>query len=115
MENVVQFPTKAVRDWASLERTLKDLLGQAGVSQACKDRITERMKAFWEQLDPKMDLAFDVRATPPVDAAQLHAILWGVSDTIGEKCGTQLQAFTNSLFIERFYREVEACTEVGIL
>lgn len=111
-ENLVQFPTKAVRDWATLERSLRPAFLEAGLSEAAEDRLLQVMKEFYEGvLSADLDLtipAFSVEhANPETLAAAIKAHF---SAALEE----QLHAFTNRLFIDRLKREMDFIHELGL-
>jgi hypothetical protein len=113
MENVVQFPTKDVRDWAIIERAMKESFASNGnVSSAVQTRLIERMKAFYEMVDPRLQISIDLATeVPPAAATALHAEIGSKLEAI---LNTQLQAYTKRLCIERLNHEIDVCRELGI-
>ena len=114
MDNVINFPTEFVRDWASIEREMMHQLTIAGASPQIKERLSERMKAFYELI--QTDFNFSVE-TPHSDipADKLNAICTAVSEHISASLAKRLHAYTHALFVERFDRELEACREIGLV
>lgn len=49
MANIIEFPTKAVQDWAVVERTLRHIMGDAGASNVLIDIVVERMKVAFDE------------------------------------------------------------------
>jgi len=49
MGQVVNFPTKSVRDWAEIERSIRDVLDSALAPPKMIDAVIARMKASFDQ------------------------------------------------------------------
>jgi hypothetical protein len=47
MSEIIEFPTKQVRDWAVIERSLVPILRKANVSVDAENELLDRMKNFW--------------------------------------------------------------------
>lgn len=101
MDNVVNFPTKSVRDWLIIEKAMYEALESAPVATSVKGRLVDRMKAFYEFA--KKDFDISVQATFPVSLtkSQTDAISAEIGEKIGAAFGEQLQAFTSKLCVER--------------
>lgn len=114
MAEIVNFPTKAVRDWAVIEREMRSALSQTDFSQQAQARITERMKSFYETLDP--NLTFSVRAEFPrfISTEGVSALCADISEKIGATISEGLKAFTNRLFIDRLDVEIDLCRALGL-
>jgi hypothetical protein len=99
MKNVVNFPTRPIRDWVLFERTIREEGAKAGIPSEVQTRVIEKLKPFYEALDFDLDLSISV--------------------SIGQKLSTasseQLESFKSKLLVERVQREVDACREIGIL
>ena len=46
MDNIIEFPTKSVRDWDTIEKSMLAELIKGDISQDVQDRLIENMKAF---------------------------------------------------------------------
>lgn len=112
-DNIISFPTKAVRDWLIIERELLTQLSRNGFPESIHERICTRLKAFYEFCDPKIkfDLHLDTRV-PAEAAVSLHSEL---GSKIGLALDDQLQAFTKRLVIERLNYEIDTCRELGLI
>lgn len=114
MENIVNFPTKSVRDWLIIERALYDALKQAPVSASVEQRLVEKMKSFYQIMQRDFNFAIQP-IEAPLPQAQLNAICSDIGKKMSVALNEQIHAFTNEIFFERFNREVEVCREIGIL
>ncbi|MGD0764227.1 MAG: hypothetical protein ABR929_13745 [Roseiarcus sp.] len=114
MAEIVNFPTKSVRDWLIVERALNDILSQARVSPAAHARIIDRMKAFYSTLDN--DFTFSVNASFPhnITEAQAASLVSQIGEKLVVDLSEQLHAFTYKLFVERLNVEAELCGALGV-
>lgn len=107
MENIIVFPTKSIRDWVIVERSMRDAFATANIPEQVHKTVIERMKSFWNILDFDLNLSFDVNLSDPY--------LPQMTDNIRIVLKEQINAFTSRLFLERFMREIDACHELGLL
>lgn len=114
MNNIIDFPAKSIRDWVIIERALNDALKAAGMPPQVQKRLIEKMKDFHPILDRDFDFSIP---TPPINlpADQVNAMCATIGGKLRVALKEQLNAFTQALFIERLYREIEACREIGLL
>lgn len=115
--NVVDFPSKDVRDWAIIERSLRDSLRRANASAAAEQRIVFAMKQFHNILDPQFqftipDFSFEIDGT--MSAEQKGTFRARLEEKISKASGEILQSFTKTLFVERLSREIEFCRELRL-
>src|SRR5262245_43140834 len=73
MDNVVNFPSKTVRDWVVIERELILQLQNAGAPPSVRDRLVEKMKAFRPILDRDFDISVP---TPPIRFPLIKRLLF---------------------------------------
>lgn len=115
MENVVEFPTKSVRDWLLIERTMAAEFTKLGLSEAIKERLSENMKAFYKVMDHDFRFSFDAELPSTISKDQARAIFSSIGNKTSVVLGEQIHAFTNKLFFDRLHREIEVCGELGLL
>ncbi len=115
MDNIINFPTKSVRDWLVIERAMKEALEKSAAPPTAQERIVQRMKAFYDLLDPDLNFSIPVQFPGTISNEETLAISTQVSERASSLISEKLQAFTNSLFIERLYREIDACKEARLL
>jgi hypothetical protein len=114
MENVVNFPTKSVRDKLIIERAMKEALEKTVLSESARTRIVENMKVFYEVLEFPFNFSVPISFPGSIPKDQRDAICSQVGEKIGAVSSEQLQAFTNKLFFNRLYYEIDVCGELGI-
>lgn len=112
--NIVNFPIKSVRDWLMIEREMKEIFLKGGVSSSVQARLIEKMKSFYELLDVEFNSSIDIVFPSILSREQTMAICSDISQKIGAASSEQLKAFTNKLFIDRLYREIDMCRELGL-
>jgi hypothetical protein len=114
MASIIEFPTKAVRDWAIIERTTIDELKQLRVSPTVENRVIEQMKKTYDLLD---DFSFSAPIEFPgsIPADQIAILCAGISDKISEAIKEHLHALANRILIDRLNREMQVCQELGLI
>lgn len=114
-DNIFQFPTKSVRDWAIIEREMKVQLDGRRCPEAVQDRLIRSMEAFYKTLE--VDMNFSINAELPTSIG--HDLATEIRASIGSDIGKQtseiLQAFTNKLWVDRLNREIDFCREMGLI
>jgi hypothetical protein len=111
---VINFPTKTVRDWLIIERAMNESLLETQLSPPAQARLVERMKSFYETL--QLDFNFTIKAEFPdlLSREQIGAVCMQVSEKVGMAAAEKLQAFTNKLFFDRLAVEIDLCLALGI-
>ena len=84
MKNVLNFPTKTVRDWLIIEREMKIELPKLGLSSASQFRVISRMKVFFEILNFELDYSFSIEWPTSLSRDQITSITSTLSSAIGE-------------------------------
>jgi hypothetical protein len=114
MTNIVNFPTKPVRDWVVIERSMRKELSRLGFPENVQERITERMQDFYTLLDVDFNYSIDAKF-PRLTPEEVSSICSDIAAKVGTIQSKKLQAFTDKLFTERLHREIDSCREVGML
>jgi hypothetical protein len=111
---LINFPTKTVRDWLIIERAMNESLLESRLSPPAQARLVERMKAFYETL--QLDFNFTINAEFPssLSQEQIGAICMQIGEKAGMTATEKLQAFTNKLFFDRLTVEIDLCFALGI-
>ena len=112
---VVQFPSKSVREWTTIERSMVEALEECGVSEQAKKLIVANMKEFWETLKHPFDYTIQIALPGKISPEEADVIRQDIATKVGSAHSERLQAFTNKLFIERVKREARFYNELGIL
>lgn len=105
MTNIIQFPTKSVRDWAVMERAIRKVLTEAGASSEIVDEIGPHMKKHYEKYR-NMPLAFKTKLPtgmdPEISKTVNEAIRQGV-----EGMSEQIHDLTNHVMLDLLKKEIE--------
>jgi hypothetical protein len=109
MGDIVNFPTKSVRDWLIIERAMNEAFSRDRVSSSVQTRLVERMKSFYKLLE--LDFNFTINAKFPsvISQDQINAICSEIGENIGAVGSEKLQAFTHKLFFDRLEVEMDLC------
>jgi len=113
--NVIKFPAKAARDWALIEKAIREQCSVNMFSPEVQKRLLEVMKPFWEMLDPGLNFSVDIAFPAYIREEDRAAITAAVSRDISRMNGEILNRFTNHLYIERLRREVDLCRDLGLI
>jgi hypothetical protein len=115
MADVVDFPIKSVRDWLIIERELRTQLSNLWVSPAVQDRLTKKLKAFYQELDVSFNFSLKGIQFPGImTRQQISTVTSEIGVGISALIEQRLQAYTTKLWIERMNREIDVCKELGI-
>ncbi len=106
MADIIQFPSKAVRDWAILERTMMDILKDAGADATASSHITSRMKEFFALCDRDFSTSIDYELPSSMTVAQQEK-LRAALEAMGASFTTKLRDFTNELMLDRLTMEIQ--------
>ena len=104
MADIIPFPSKAVRDWALLERTMMDILKDGGADATASNHVTRRMKEFFALCDRNFSTSIQLPSSMTVAqqeklSAALEAMAAGFT--------TKLVDFTNQLMLDRLKLEIQ--------
>lgn len=84
MENIIQFPTKSVRDWLVIEQSMNDGLSSLGMSEAVHQRLVKIMKAFWQEtLSFQFNLSTTIIFPDPLSRDEVSSICSQLGKNIG--------------------------------
>src|ERR1700678_4572675 len=106
MENVIEFPTREVRNWAIVERSLRAGLREVlAVSPAVEARLVEKMRAFFNEtlrLQFQFTITdFTFQTVGSMSNEQKEAFRSSLGEKISSASEEVIQDFTKRLFIER--------------
>lgn len=60
MGDLIQFPTKPLRDWVTVEGKIKDQLVRAGASDEMIAEVIPRMQSYWMKFDVPLSFSFNL-------------------------------------------------------
>lgn len=103
---VIQFPTRAVRDSAAIERTLRQILNQCGASPDMIEEVCSRTKDYFE----KLNIDFGTSCQLPPLPEGLKAV---IQDSINQglkKLFDQIHEYTSKILYDRVCLEIELYT-----
>ena len=108
MTNIIQFPTKPVRDRALMERAIREVLTEAGASSKMVDEICPHMKKHYEKYS-NMPLAFKTQLPAGMDAELSKIINEAIRHGV-EGMAEQVYDLTNHAMLDLLKKEIELCS-----
>lgn len=102
--DIIPFPSKAVRDWAIIERTIVETLKDAGADATASSHITRRMKEFFALCDRNFSTSIQLPSSTTV--AQQEKLRSALEATFANFT-TELHNFTNELMLDRVKLEIQ--------
>jgi hypothetical protein len=114
MSNIIKFPTKAVRDWAIIERAIVDELQRLRVSPTAESRIVEQVRNTYDLLDG-FDLSMPVEFPGSIPADQVAIMCTDIGQRISAAIKEHLHTMTSRILIDRLHRELQVCRELGLI
>ena len=106
MADIIPFPSKAVREWAILERTMTEILTGAGADAAASSHIMRRMKEFFALLDRDFSASIHYELPSSTTVAQQEK-LRAALETMFASLATKWHDFTNELMVDRLKLEIQ--------
>ena len=104
--DIIPFPSKAVRDWAIIERTIVETLKDAGADATASSHITRRMKEFFALCDRDFSTSIAYELPSSTTVAQQEK-LRAALEAVGADFTTKLVDFTNQLMLDRLRLETQ--------
>ena len=104
MSNIIEFPSKLIRDWGIIEHGIIDMIQNAGLNNDVAKEVIVQIKPLFDILIAGID--FNVIAGDTVTAQSL--------DAINDSLAVALKEFGEKIFIERVKREIELCRLGGL-
>ena len=108
MVKIIEFPTKSVRVWTSMEQTLRKALTEANMPLTMADEIVSHMRKHWEKYS-NMKLAFEVQLPSGIDDAISEAVDEAIRQGV-EDMAEQIQNLTNHALLDLLVKEIQLCT-----
>ncbi|WP_438863558.1 hypothetical protein [Neptunicella sp.] len=102
MSNIIEFPTKSVRDWISIENTVRSLLNQSNASDKLTEVVVDRMKGALEEHQFEYSLSLNVKEEP------VEKVNHKIADF-----AKALQDHSNNLLLSRLFLEVRLAQAEG--
>lgn len=106
MDNVLNFPTKLVRDKTVIGKTIKELLSQTPIDQETTNKITERLLEIFEKYQCKFLLPLSIPFPVSISDKEKNEMLRSIEQGLAtfEK---SLHDHMNVLILERFDVEIK--------
>lgn len=99
MTDIIPFPSKTVRDWAILERTMTEILTGAGADAAASSHIMRRMKEFFALLDRDFSASIHYELPSSTTVAQQEK-LRAALEAMFASLATKWHDFTNEIMVD---------------
>lgn len=102
--DIINFPAQAVREWAEIERSIRDIFTQVSAPVEMQNEVLNRMKDIFQRYNVKfgVPIEFNISLSP----AQQEAINLSLGRAF-EGLGKQMQDFTNQILFDRLLIEIE--------
>ena len=106
MNNIINFPTKSVKDKALIKKSIQTLLDQTPADQKVKDELTARLLGIFEQYRHEYSMDFRLEFPPGITQAQADKIGSSIKENIG-KFERLIHDHMNTILMERFQTEIK--------
>jgi len=104
--NIIEFPTRSVREWIKVERTIRETLEQAGASQEMTEEVCGRMKEVYEKYDRVFTFALGLPLPEHLSLEQRRAIDNSIRNAV-EGLTKEIHEYTNQVLFDRLCIEIE--------
>ena len=104
MGEVVQFPTRSLREWLAIQRTLREELEKLGVVADCVVEVLATMERVFERYS--RDLSFSYQLPGGLTRVQVAEVQKALEEGVAEHTG-KLHELMSEIFVERAALEVE--------
>lgn len=106
MDNIVNFPTQAIRDKAIIERTLEGLLQDLPLEQTEQEELKLRCLAIWEKYQHSFPLEFSLPFPSSLAQSDIDKINLSLQQS-AHRIEKLLQDHIHIILIERFNAEIK--------
>lgn len=100
---IIEFPTRAVRDWIAVENIIQKNLQQAGASPEMIQDVCAQMKESWEKLDIQLTFALEL---PPMPEGFRNIINNSVKNAL-EGFKKQIHEYSTQVIFDRLLLEIQ--------
>ena len=101
--NVIQFPTRAVREWIILERHFQDILERSGASPEMTEEVCARMKEAAEKFNGEFKFALEL---PPLPEG-LKGIIDDAIQKAAKILADQVHEYSWKIMLDRLQLEID--------
>jgi hypothetical protein len=106
MADILPFPTKPVRDWAEIEKSLRAVLAQPGVPADMVEAVVTGMKPVVLKYSRGFSTSLNLRLPAGATAQEGEAIGDAVRTCLTEM-ERQFQELMHEVLLDRLYLEIE--------
>lgn len=106
MNNIINFPTKAVRDKAVIDKAINDLLDQTTADQKTKNELTQRLLELFEIYQQDYSFNFSLDFPPTITQPQADKIGSSIKENFG-RFEKLIHNHMNKILLERFQTEIK--------
>jgi hypothetical protein len=104
--NVIEFPTRVVREWIMVEKTIREVLEQAGASPEMTKEVCARMKGVYEKYNRMLTLALKLPLPEYLSMEQRRAIDDAIRNAV-EDFKKQIHEYSSQVLLDRLCLEIE--------
>ena len=104
--NIIEFPTRAVREWIMVERTIREVLEQVGASAEMTEEVCARMKDVYERYNRMFTLALKLPLPEYLSLDQRRAIDDSIRNAV-EGLTKEIHDYSSQVLFDRLCLEIE--------
>ena len=101
--NVIEFPTRTVRDWIAVQNIIEKNLQQGGASPEMIQEVCARMKESWERLDIQLRFVLELPSLPE----ELRNIINNSVQKALEGLAKQIHEYSTQVLFDRLLLEIQ--------
>lgn len=106
MTDVIEFPSRAVRNWERFRPSIEDVLAQSGMPREGIEAVSGRMREAWLSYDQDYSISMSLPIPGDVSATHRQDILEAVREGFTE-FERKVQGVMNRVLLDRLKLEIE--------
>lgn len=104
--NIIEFPTRAVREWIMIEKTIRGVLEEAGASPEMTEEVCARMKDVYEKYNHMFTLALKLPLPEYMSFEERSAVDDAIRNAV-EGLKMDIHEYTSQVLFDRLRLEIE--------
>ena len=106
MTDVIEFPSKQIRDWRWIEEFLRSVCQEGSVPQNMEDEVCDGVKRWYLQFSWDMDVEFSIPAPASTTQAERDALRQAVEKSV-LRLRDKVSSFCREIVRDRVHTEVD--------
>lgn len=104
MDNLINFPAKAVREKNSFDKAVRTLLTQSDINSEAIDSLMAKLHPLWDQYQHQFNISFSLPST--LNKSDAEKINTSFRDAL-ERFQRDLYNFNSTLLLDRVKAEIK--------